>query len=390
MANGQDQKLTNSIQILNELRTGPKSRSSLSRKLNIQPSTVTYSINRLMELNFVSDSKLISPDSRSRGRKSTQLILNNKAGVVFGVDLLVDRFIINICYIDRSEYLVIKEYFDDVIITAKKGSDERFFQCLNYVLSLIETKCANTKLYGGCISVAAIIGSDERSIIKSLTHGISNLDVKDCLLKRDYVIFIENDANCAAYRYIKYKNDSFVYSLARLYDAHSICEDAPQLGVGIGIIAHGKMNKGWNSKSGEFSNFMYQEGKQNRQLECSNELLQDMVDDPCKLHAFLDNYLDKLLFTNALLNPRTIYLGGDNKIWKDQIVEILMKDFHKKSREDVEKNMCFTFLTESEGDVAIGASYYMLDFLFELPQTNQSMLSNHRFESPLFKEILKK
>ena len=57
MANGQDQKLTNSIQILNELRTGPKSRLSISKALNLQPSTVTYSINRLMELNFVTDSK---------------------------------------------------------------------------------------------------------------------------------------------------------------------------------------------------------------------------------------------------------------------------------------------------------------------------------------------
>jgi hypothetical protein len=390
MANGQDQKLTNSIQILNELRTGPKSRSYLSKELKLQPSTVTYSINRLMELDFVNDSKKVSLDNRVRGRKSTQLNLNGKVGVVFGVDLLVDKFIITICYIDKSEYLIIKENFDDVIINAEKGSSKRFFQCLNYVLSLIETKCANTKLYGGCVSVAAIIGEDERTIVKSLTHGISNISVEECFDKRDYAIFLENDANCAAYRYIKYNNDSFVYSLARLYDSASICPDAPQLGVGLGIIAQGRINKGWGSKSGEFSNFIYQEGKQNRQLECSNELLKDINSCPENLMAFLDNYLDRLLFTNALLNPRTIYLGGDNEIWKEKIIKSIMNHFHKTSKEDVENNMCFTFLSDTEYDIAIGASYCMLDFLFELPQNNKSMISNHYYKSPLFKEILKK
>jgi hypothetical protein len=390
MANGQDQKLTNSIQILNELRTGPKSRSYLSNELNLQPSTVTYSINRLMELDFVNDSKKVSPDNRVLGRKSTQLNLNGKAGVVFGVDLLVNKFIITICYIDKSEYLIVKENFDDVIINAEKGSAERYFQCLNYVLSLIEAKCANTKLYGGCIGVAGIIGENERTIVKSLTHGISNVSVEDCFDKRDYVIFLENDANCAAYRYIKYNNDSFVYSLTRLYDAASICADAPQLGVGLGIIAHGKINKGWNSKSGEFSNFIYQEGKQNRQLECPNELLNDIISCPEKLNAFLDNYLEKLLFINALLDPRTIYLGGDNIIWKDKIIKSFMNYFHKTSKEEVEKNMCFTFLSDTKYDIAIGASYFMLDFLFELPQNNKSKILKHCYESPLFEAILKK
>jgi DNA-binding Lrp family transcriptional regulator len=390
MANGQDQKLTNSIQILNELRTGPKSRNYLSKELNLQPSTVTYSINRLMELNFVTDSKTVSKDNRVRGRKSTQLVLNGKAGVVFGVDLLVDKFIATICYIDKSEYLVIKESFDDVIINAEKGSSERFFQCLNYVLSLIEAKCANTKLYGGCISVAGIIGEDERTIVKSLTHGISNVNVGQCFEKRDYNIFLENDANCAAYRYIHYNNDSFVYSLARLYDSHDICADAPQIGVGIGIIAQGKINKGWGSKSGEFTNFIYQDGKQNRQLDCPNELLEDINSSPNKLNTFLDNYVNKLLFTNALLNPRTIYLGGDNKMWEDKIIKSFMNYYNIRDKEHAVKNMCFTFLDNTEYDIAIGASYYMLDFLFELPLNSKSMSISSYYESPLFKEILKK
>lgn len=390
MANGQDQKLTNSIQILNELRTGPKSRSYLSKQLKLQPSTVTYSINRLIELNFVNDSKKVSLDNRVRGRKSTQLNLNGKAGVVFGVDLLVDKFIITICYIDKSEYLIIKEDFDNVIINAEKGSNERFFQCLNYVLSLIETKCANTKLYGGCISVAAIIGEDERTIVKSLTHGICNVSVEECFDKRDYVIFLENDANCAAYRYIKFNNDSFVYSLTRLYDSTSICADAPQLGVGLGIIAQGKINKGWGAKAGEFSNFIYQDGKQNRQLECPNELLEDINSNPKKLDAFLENYLDRLLFTNALLNPRTIYLGGDNKMWKEKIIASFMDYFHITNRELAINKMCFTFLSDTEYDISTGASYYMLDFLFDLPQNNKTMALNSFYKSPLFEEILKK
>lgn len=384
MANGQDQKLTNSIQILNELRTGPKSRKYLCDELDLQPSTVTYSIKRLMELNYVNSSNDVSKENRARGRKSTQLVLNKKSGVVFGVDLLVDRFKVSICYIDKSEFLKISEPFDDLIINAKKGSSERFFQCVNYILSLIETKCANTTLYGGCIGIAGIVANDERTILKSFTHGAKNLSLEECFSKRNYNIFLENDANCAAYKYLSYYNDTFLYSLARIYDWHDILDDVPQIGLGIGIISQGKINKGWESKAGEFSNFVYQDGKQNRQLDCPNEVLADINSSPNRLNEFLDNYVNKLLFSNALLNPRTIYLGGDNKVWKEQIINSFMKYYDIKDRKSALNTMCFTFLENTEDDISVGASYFMLDFLFDLSP------KSIYYESPLFKEILKK
>ncbi len=365
MANGQDQKIFNSIQILNELLSGPKSRNYLSKKLNLQPSTVTYSINRLKKMDIVKGSLVVSKDNLNRGRKSTELMLNPKAGVIFGVDLLVDSFTLQILHIDKSVFTIVKEKFDDVIITASKGSGERFIQCINYILSIAEAKCANIKCFGGCISVAGIVDANKDTLVKSLTHGIENICVKQCFEDRAYPIFLENDANCAAFKYRVNEKDSFLYSLVRLYDNLILPFDAPLLGVGIGIIINGTIYVGWDAKAGEFSNFVYQNGKQNRQLDFPNDVLNGLKDSPKNLNLFLNDYLDKLLFTNALLNPRTIYLGGEGQQLKDKIIELLLLRYPEKNVSDVINKMCFTFLEDTEDDVAIGACYLVLNLLFK-------------------------
>ncbi len=142
-----------------------------------------------------------------------------------------------------------------MIITEKKGSSERFKQCITYILSIIEAKCCNTNIMGGCISVAGIINNEGNTVLRSLTHDISNAYIGDCFENKTYPIFLENDANCATIRYRKNKNDSFLYSLVRIYENHILPNDAPLLGVGMGIVINGRLLRGWTSKAGEFVNF---------------------------------------------------------------------------------------------------------------------------------------
>ena len=387
MANGQYQKLVNSTQILQQLRTGPKSRSSLVNSLKVQPSTVTYTLNRLKDLNLVIDTNLISEDNHKKGRKRTQVVLNKKAGVVFGVDLLVDSFKIIILYLDGSEFTKIEEDFNSVIIPAKKGSVERFKQCIRYVLSIIEAKCCNTTILGGCISVAAIIDFDGLTVVKSLTHDIVNVNISDCCENRAYPVYLENDANCAAIKYREGNYDSFLYSLVRTYYDNVLPEGVPSLGVGMGIVINGQLFRGWDSRAGEFVNFVYQEGKQNRQLDIANEILMKLNDNRANLKLFLDNYVDKLLFTNALLNPRTIYLGGDSEIWNDKILESISERFPEKSEEEIKTTFCFSFLEHTADDIAYGASYLMLDFLFHMPYLNSKEQTWEDNVSPLLKNL---
>ncbi len=383
MANSQYQKLLNSTQILRELQTGPKSRNYLVKTLNLQPSTVTYTLNRLKDFDLVIDSKNVSSDNHKKGRKSTEVLLNKLSGVVFGVDLLVDRFKVVILYLDQSIYTIIEEDFQDVIINAKKGSPERFKQCIKYVLSIVEAKCINIKILGGCISVAGIIDFDGLTLIKSLTFDVTNVNIRDCISDKPYPIYMENDANCAANNYKKYENDSYIYSLVRTYYDKNLPPDIPELGVGMGIVINGNIYRGFESKTGEFVNFVYQEGKQNRQLDIANEILMELNNNKASLTVFIDNYVDKLLFINALLNPRTIYLGGDSEIWNDNILKNLSEKFPEKSEDEIRNTFCFTYLNESENDIAYGASRLMLDFLFHMPSLHSNKQTWEQQDSPL-------
>ncbi len=383
MANSQYQKLINSTQILRELKSGPKSRNYLVKNLNLQPSTVTYTLKRLKDFNLVLDSKNISIDNHKKGRKSTEIILNKEAGVVFGVDLLVDEFKIIISYIDGSFFTQIEEVFNDIIITAEKGSKERFFQCIRYVLSTIEAKCCNTKILGGCISLAAIVDFDGLTLIRSLTHAITNVSVEEIIKSKNYPVYLENDANCAAIKYRNNNLDSYLYSLVRTYYNHKLPDGVPVLGVGMGVVINGQLYRGWQSKAGEFVNFVYQEGKQNQQLEIDNDELMQLNNNQASLKHFIDNYVNKLLYTNALLNPRTIYLGGDSEIWNANILKSISKIFPDKTTDDIINNFCFTFLEDSENDIAYGASHLMLDFLFHMPYLNSTINTWEQNDSPL-------
>lgn len=387
MANGQYQKLVNSTQILRELRSGPKSRNYFVQNLKVQPSTVTYTLNRLKDLKLVKDSNLISEDNHIKGRKSTQVLLNKEFGVVFGVDLLVDSFKVIISYIDGTLFTKIDEPFNDVIITEKKGTEKRFKQCLNYILSIIEAKCCNTRILGGCISVAAIINFDGLTVSKSLTHDIVNVNISDIVHKKKYPVYLENDANCASIKYKKDSYDSFLYSLVRTYYNHILPDGVPVLGVGMGIVINGKLFRGWDSKAGEFVNFVYQEGKQNKQLDIDNKELMQLNDNKASLKLFINNYVDKLLFTNALLNPRTIYLGGDSEIWNDNILKCIRERFPEKSEDEIKNTFCFSFLKHTEDDIAYGASQLMLDFLFHMPYLNSQKQTWEQNSSPILNGI---
>jgi predicted NBD/HSP70 family sugar kinase len=157
--------------------------------------------------------------------------------------------------------------------------------------------------------------------------------------------------------------------------------------VGMGIVINGQLFRGYESKAGEFVNFVYQEGKQIRQLDIGNEDLMQLNDNISSLKLFINNYVDKLLFTNALLNPRTIYLGGDSEIWNEHILKSIGERFPDKNEEDIKSTFCFSFLENTEDDIAYGASQLMLDFLFHMPYLNSKEQTWEQNPSPLLDGI---
>ena len=56
VGNSQYQKIANALLIIQLLCKGPNTRVAIARELGLQPSTVTYSINRLIETGLVRES----------------------------------------------------------------------------------------------------------------------------------------------------------------------------------------------------------------------------------------------------------------------------------------------------------------------------------------------
>ena len=74
VGNSQYQKVANALLILRLLRKGANTRVAIARELGLQPSTVTYSVNRLLEVGLVQESSTsVQNGSASLGRKAVSI-----------------------------------------------------------------------------------------------------------------------------------------------------------------------------------------------------------------------------------------------------------------------------------------------------------------------------
>ncbi len=93
VGNSQYQKIANAFLILRLLRGGHSSRAAIARRLGLQPSTVTYSVTRLLDNGLVRECKEGLDHQQvtsTQGRKAVEIELNLDFGRVIGLELLAD------------------------------------------------------------------------------------------------------------------------------------------------------------------------------------------------------------------------------------------------------------------------------------------------------------
>ena len=90
VGNSQYQKIANALLIIQLLCKGPNTRVAIARELGLQPSTVTYSINRLIETGLVRESTEPIAQSVGLGRKAVSVEINTDYGRIIGLELLAD------------------------------------------------------------------------------------------------------------------------------------------------------------------------------------------------------------------------------------------------------------------------------------------------------------
>jgi len=382
VANSRYQKIANSCLILGELTRDRMSRAELSHKLGLQPSTVTYSTARLIEAGLVREEE--NTAGGKTGRKGILLGLNPSYGRICGVELLAGYYRLITC--DISGAILDKGTFPyDETITAPKGTRKRFLQLLMCAKKQVEESNKGYPIKGVCIAIAGIISHDFHTIIDSWTHGLHAEDFAEMLITCPYPVWFENDANCAAQKYLfkdRFRKDSFLYSLVHYYKPETIPSNVPSVGIGMGVVIDGEMYRGWTNRAGEFRSVLYSGSSIVGQLALSNNELVALETDDGIQKAFMKELLSNLFSAEAIINPRVIFLGGD--LVKKELVEKVLRNEYPQMKDYIEEEEgLFHIVEDATWDVSYGACIMVLDTMFHIPRVGEQNLMSWEWKQTI-------
>ncbi|ADK80527.1 ROK family transcriptional regulator [Sediminispirochaeta smaragdinae] len=366
VGNSKYQKAANGSLILNYLRKqGGTSRSRIAEELGLQPSTVTYIMNRLLQAGLVRESSGIG--GNGSGRKAIRIELNNDYGTVIGLDLQADYY--NAVVTDIGGRVVgsfHREYDGEA-----KTFERRFASVLKEVRESVR---GEGPVLGAGVAIPGVVDPSGPIIEECWTHNLQHHNLGPFLEENfSFPIVVENDANCCAWKNLWYEgsgdHDSFIYLLPRFHRSELLPENYPSVGIGMGLVYNGEIYQGFTHRAGEYrSLFFRQEEKVPGQLSLSLAEMRLVASDRTVRRKLVVELLGTLILIMHITNPRALFIGGDLAGEQDLVAGVLEGEFAPQWRRLSANGVRIEVLDDAAYDAATGAAAAMLNTLYAIPQ----------------------
>jgi predicted NBD/HSP70 family sugar kinase len=211
-------------------------KQEIAKALNISITTVTTNINALIMDRLVLEAGI---DVSTGGRKPILLQLSKNAKYSIGVDITPNTISFIITNL-LSEIIYEEHYFYDRFsafsITLRDLATK-----LNRILK--EKEIQKNNCMGVGISLPGIIDEDQLTLKFAPNIGISNYSFQDFQTRIELPVYLENEANIAAYAELVLGNLAHTENIVYL----SITD-----GIGTGILINNQIYKSIFKKAGEF------------------------------------------------------------------------------------------------------------------------------------------
>lgn len=379
VGNSHYQKISNCLLMLNLLRNDTLSRLDISFQLGLQPSSVTYGISRLLEAGIVTE-MATSPSNGSVGRKKNLISINENYGRVVGIDLTSDSYTMTILTVSGKVVKHSRFTLDSASDSYPYGKDAESF--IFFIKSLIEKVKNATNpipLLGVCVSVPGIIEDGRKGIKECWTLGMKDLDLSAFISSSDIPIIFENDANCAAMKYLwqsKDSNTSFFYLLTRLQSDRNIPEAVPVIGIGLAPVIMGNLVRGRDGLAGEYrsSRLMGNSSELYRQSEISSNDLLDLKKEATVERAFIRSLFSDVYCMMTIMDPDLVYVGGYLAMRKERtaIYSVLNDELADPFIRSRLREKIVVLDDSSKYDPSEGAACLLLDKMFTVPTVGDS------------------
>ncbi|MBF9017880.1 MULTISPECIES: ROK family transcriptional regulator [unclassified Oceanispirochaeta] len=377
------QKAANSALILNYLRTHTScSRQQMAEKLGLQPSTVSYIVNRLIKAKLVEEIKAPVPKTKGSGRRPIQVQLIPEFGYVIGLDLQVDYYCTVVCDVSgrvlkssKKEYISGKHDFKSLLIQS--------------VEDVRKTLDPHIPVLGMGLAIPGVVNRQTSFVKDSWTHNLKNSSLLEFLDETfPFPVVIENDANCCAqnilWNHPDNESDSFIYLLSRFHQRNMVPENLPSIGVGLGLVLNGELYNGVSDEAGEYQSILYTKERQLKwQLSLSEEEMDRALVDSDVQKDILEELMGNMTLILKILNPRALYIGGDLASNSEEIWNILRSEFSENLYALEKKNCTMKVVNDGVYDPARGAAACMLSELYAIPQVGNGQQDKKKWNTLL-------
>ncbi len=362
VGNNQYQKIANALLIIQLLRKGPNTRAAIARELGLQPSTVTYSINRLIEAGLVRQSNAPIKEAASLGRKAVSLEINTDYGRIIGLELLADSGWASI--IDLTGQVLYSAAIEYPLIE-ESDPQRRFEALVAQVIAGVELFCRQVPILGVGIALPGIVESNNANVRDCWTHELKRCDLAPFITGTfPYPVILENDANCCAQRYLfaeEKHRETFMYLLARQYPSTHLPKGVSPFGIGIGLVFDSLLYRGSSSRSGEFISTFVPVHETGHQLSVMLDTVETLQEDRAIRSNVLEELVANIRSIDAVLDMATIYLGGFIADYRDEVCPMFPPELLEK-----------ILFAEAHTDASVGAAVNVLSTLLSIPQVGDT------------------
>ena len=341
-------------QIINRIWTKERfTRQELSKELNLNRSTISRSLEGLMEQSVIIKDSVQNP-GESGGRKTEVLKLNENLLKIMAISIVNDRILALLLNLKGR---VIDQYaFNDKV--NEKNIVEEIEKAFH------EFSDHTGDILAVTISMPGIIDSQEGLIHFSYDLNIKNMPLKKLIEEKlEVYTYIENDANAGAAAYLfesGMKHDNLIY-----YMFSFPSEFKTYGGIGAGIVLNKAIYKGSRSAAGEIilDNSWRYSKEYSLHAKDLGEYVYPSQEFPQIIEDMINNLINRIIVVTTLLDPDKIILGGDITDFSDSVISHLKG----KIKDSLDFSSAEEFIeidTSGINNIALGGAVSFLNQFF--------------------------
>ena len=357
-------RIVNTSRIIREVWTARSiSRVDLSRKLDLNKSTVTNIIGSLLESKLVLETTE-GPSSPQGGRKPVRLEINRAYGYILGFEIRPESYTV-----------VAVDILGDILFSRTESiniSSQNFKTLFFELQEKLEKELTwiGRPLIGIGIGVSGIIDAPNRIIKASIPLNFTEpFDFyKEIALHSKVPVYVDNDANTCAWGELTFHRTqnlkNFLFCLIEFRDV-SRSKAPQQTAIGMGIALNGKVYYGRNCSAGEFRSIYCNNKKNIGQISLDYARDYPIIEEPEIIERFIRELSQHLaLFVNTF-NLSQVFLGGDlGPHMTDRFRTILNEEISKNWPYEERVDCEVRFSTLGDKSVAYGAAGLVMNRIF--------------------------